>query len=68
MYMDIYDGNVWKDFEKHNGVDFLNNENNLALMMNFNFFQPYEHVKVFCWCNIFHSSQSSTLCTIQTLF
>ena len=37
MYMDIYDGNVWKDFEKYNGVDFLNNENNLALMMNFDF-------------------------------
>ena len=45
MYMDIYDGNVWKDFEKYNGVDFLNNENNLALMMNFDFFQPYKHVK-----------------------
>ena len=37
MYMDIYDGNVWKDFKKYNGVDFLNNENNLALMMNFDF-------------------------------
>ena len=45
MYMDIYDGNVWKDFEKYNGVGFLNNENNLALMMNFDFFQPYKHVK-----------------------
>ena len=37
MYMDIYNGNVWKDFKKYNGVDFLNNENNLALMMNFDF-------------------------------
>ena len=38
-------GNVWKDFETYNGVDFLNNVNNLALMMNFDFFQPYKHVK-----------------------
>ena len=36
---------MWKDFEKYNGVDFLNNENNLALMMNFDFVQPYKHVK-----------------------
>ena len=38
MYVDIYDGCVWKDFETYRGVNVLNNEDNLDLMMNFDKF------------------------------
>ena len=41
---EVYDGQIWKDFcdkEKH---DFLNHENNYALMLNVDWFQPFKHV------------------------
>ena len=42
---DIFDGQLWKDFQKHNGVDFLNTQRNYGLMLNFDFFQPMKHRK-----------------------
>lgn len=42
MMLDVYDGNIWKDFNgrKH---DFLTQEGNYALMLNVNWFQPFKH-------------------------
>ena len=42
---DIFDGKLWKDFQKYNGVDFLNAPRNYGLMLNFDFFQPMKHRK-----------------------
>ena len=44
VYMDIYDGRIWKDFMSYDGKEFLSQPHNLALTMNFDFFQPYKHV------------------------
>jgi hypothetical protein len=42
---DMFDGQLWKDFQKYNGVDFLNAPRNYGLMLNFDFFQPMKHRK-----------------------
>ena len=42
---DIFDGQLWKDFQKYNGSDFLNAPRNYGLMLNFDFFQPMKHRK-----------------------
>ena len=40
---DVYDGNVWKDFLTISEQPFLACPNNLALMLNIDWFQPYKH-------------------------
>jgi hypothetical protein len=45
IYNDVYDGKIWRDFQVYDGVPFLQASNNLAIMMNMDFFQPYKHVK-----------------------
>ena len=42
---DIFDGQLWKDFQKYKGVDFLSAPRNYGLMLNFEFFQPMKHRK-----------------------
>ncbi len=42
---EIFDGQLWKDFQKYNGSDFLNTPRNYGLMLNFDFFQPMKHSK-----------------------
>lgn len=39
---DIYDGKVWRNFQKYNGQDFLNIPNNYGIMINVDWFQPFE--------------------------
>lgn len=45
VFNDVYDGNIWKEFQQHNGSPFLSEPGNYALMMNLDFFQPYKHVQ-----------------------
>ena len=40
---DVYDGKIWNEFQCYNGQPYLSQAWNLALMMNFDFFQPYKH-------------------------
>ena len=40
---DVYDGNVWKDFQSVNGHAFLSSSNNYGLLLNIDWFQPFEH-------------------------
>ncbi|XP_035697293.1 uncharacterized protein LOC118430485 isoform X2 [Branchiostoma floridae] len=40
---DIYDGQVWSDFQYVDGTAFLAEPNNLAFMLNCDWFQPYKH-------------------------
>lgn len=40
---DIYDGQIWKDFQYINGTPFLSAPHNLALMLNIDWFRPYKH-------------------------
>lgn len=44
-YCDVYDGKIWQDFCTYDGSPFLSEPNNLALMLNMDFFQPYKHLK-----------------------
>ena len=45
IYGDVFDGNVWRDFQQFIGKPFLKDKYNLALMLNMDFFQPYKHVR-----------------------
>ena len=40
---DVYQGNIWKEFLKYNGEDFLIKPHNYALILNVDWFQPFEH-------------------------
>ena len=42
-YVDIFDGQVWKDFQEYQGKAFLKELYNLALMLNVDWFQPFDH-------------------------
>ena len=44
-FSDIYDGNLWKQFQTVRGKDFLKSPRNYGLMLNFDFFQPMKHRK-----------------------
>ncbi|MES9880914.1 MAG: hypothetical protein ABW185_08540 [Sedimenticola sp.] len=41
-YADVYDGNVWKDFVKFNGEDFLAKSYHYGIMVNVDWFQPFK--------------------------
>ena len=40
---DVYDGRVWKEFLTYKGRPFLTNKHNIGLMLNCDWFQPFEH-------------------------
>ena len=40
---DIYDGQIWKDFQYIDNVPFLAVPHNLALMINIDWFSPFKH-------------------------
>ena len=40
---DIYDGQVWQNFQEVNGRPFLNHPNNLGLSLNLDWFRPFKH-------------------------
>lgn len=42
---DVYDGKIWKEFMTTEKSSFLNHRNNYVLMLNLDWFQPFEHVK-----------------------
>ena len=44
-YSDVYDGRIWNEFFEYDGNPFLSKPDNLALMMNMDFFQPYKHLR-----------------------
>ena len=44
-FADVYDGKVWKDFQYVNEHPFLASPNNLAFMLNIDWFQPFKHTQ-----------------------
>ena len=44
MYTDIYDGSVWEEFQTVNGSPFLDSPNNLAFVLNIEWFKPLNTV------------------------
>ena len=42
---DVYDGQVWKNFQNYNDNPFLSEPGNYALMLNLDFFQPYKYIQ-----------------------
>ncbi|XP_016126124.1 uncharacterized protein [Sinocyclocheilus grahami] len=43
VFGDVYDGQVWKDYHYVNGEPFLSAPNNLAMMLNVDWFQPFKN-------------------------
>ena len=41
---DVYDGQMWQKFLCYNGKPFLSEPGYLGLILNLDFFQPYEHL------------------------
>ena len=41
---DVYDGNIWKEFQVYGDRPFLSNPFAFGLMMNIDWFQPYKHL------------------------
>ena len=46
IYNEVYDGEIWKEFQVHNGVPVLQMPNNLALTMNMDFINMYNTLSV----------------------
>jgi len=44
-YTDIYDGTVWESFQTVNRVPFLQAPNNLAFVLNIDWFKPFKHIE-----------------------
>lgn len=42
-FSDIYSGRICKEFMYYQGKEFLSSRNNLAVMMNIDWYQPYKH-------------------------
>lgn len=42
---DVFDGKIWHEFQTSSKNIFLKHRNNYALMLNLDWFQPFEHVK-----------------------
>ena len=40
---DVYDGNIWKEFQSVDGHGFLSSPNNYGLLLNIDWFKPFEH-------------------------
>ena len=40
---DVYDGNIWKQFQNVDGHAFLSSPNNYGLLLNIDWFKPFEH-------------------------
>ena len=45
LLADVYDGNLWREFQTVNGMPFLQKPRNYGFMLNFDFFQPMKHRK-----------------------
>ena len=45
IYLDIYDGNIWKEFQMYNGQPFLSEPNVYGLMLNIDWFRPCKHTE-----------------------
>jgi len=43
MLADVYDGQVWKDFQTYKGRPFLSMPHNIGLLLNCDWFQPFKH-------------------------
>ncbi len=44
-YADIYDGNIWKRFQKYDNQDFLNTDSGYGFILNVDWFMPFERIK-----------------------
>ena len=42
-FSDVYSGRIWKEFMYFGGREFLSNKNNIAFMLNIDWFKPYKH-------------------------
>ena len=45
VFSDVYDGNVWKNFQVVDNIPFLQAPNNISLKLNLDWFNPFEHIQ-----------------------
>ena len=45
VYSDVYDGDLWKEFQTYDGVPFLSLPHNFAFILNIDWYQPYRHTQ-----------------------
>ena len=45
LYRDVYDGELWKQFQVYDGVPFLSIPHNFAFILNVDWFQPFQHTQ-----------------------
>ena len=45
VYQDVYDGNIWREFQTYNGRPFLAEPFTYGLMLNIDWFKPCKHVE-----------------------
>ena len=45
LLTDVYDGQGWKDFSVHEGLNFFMEPHNFGLMLNVDWFQTYKHTQ-----------------------
>ena len=68
-YNDVYDGQIWKDFQTVHGTNFLAQSHNFAVVLNMDFFQLYKHIKgylLFCGSNLWCVDEPSARNALQT--
>ena len=46
LLADVYDGNLWREFQTVNGTPFLQKPRNYGFMLNFDFFNPGNTAKI----------------------
>lgn len=44
-YCDVYDGQIWKDFQNLDGIRFLSVPNNFDFQINVDWFNPFTHTQ-----------------------
>lgn len=53
---DVYDKKIWKDFNDAKKIDFFTKPRKYGLMVNLDWFCPYQHIKNSCsWSVLFNS-------------
>ena len=44
-YKDVFDGQIWREFQIYKGKPFLSSKHTFALMINIDWFQPFKHTQ-----------------------
>lgn len=63
--LDVYHGRIWIEVLRYSGINFLVPSYRYALMLNVDWFQPFEHFYLLCRNDLSCPSKSSTSYPVQ---